>query len=475
MTQWKMWINGTFCEATHGKRMDVWDPATEDVIGSIPLGNATDVDKAVEAATEALHGAWGQWKPKERGRILVRTALAIEANLAELALLESRDSGKPLPLARKEIMSTARYFEYYGGAADKIQGDTIPLGPDYIDFTLREPMGVTAHVIPWNMPLNMVGRSVAPALATGNTAIIKPSEFTSLTSLKLAEIFAELGLPAGVYNVVTGTGPEAGEPLCTHPRIDAITFTGSVPTGRKIMRMAAEHIKPVVLELGGKSPLMVFEDADLDLAAAEAVKAIYANSGQICSAGSRLLVDARIQESLVNRIVEKAGSLKVGPGVESPDMGPVVSKVHHQRVMDYIRSGKEEGARLRTGGSNPLEKGYFIEPTVFDRVQPQMRIAQEEIFGPVLSVITFEEEAEALAIANDVPYGLVAGMFTNDINRAMRLAKSLRAGQIYVNEYFAGGEETPFGGQKQSGFGREKGLEALAFYTQVKNVAIRIR
>ena len=474
--EYKQYINGEWT-AVSTDTFPTLNPATEEVIAWVARGTAVEIDQAVAAARAAFEGVWWQTKPKERARLLFDVARAIEAQADSLAELETLDSGKPLPLSKKEVLSTARYFEFYAGAADKFYGDSIPLGPDYIDFTLREPMGVTAHIVPWNMPLNMIGRSVAPALAMGNTAVVKPAEQTPLTALKLAEIMADVGLPAGVYNVVTGYGAEAGAALSEHPDIDSITFTGSVPTGRRIMEAAAKHIKPVVLELGGKSPHIVFADADLETAVAEASKGIFANCGQICSAGSRLVIDGRIKEAFLAKLIQRAQQIQVGPGLQSPDMGPLVSQEQYERVLNYIQVGQQEGADLLTGGSRPdhLERGYFVAPTLFDNVSPSATIAQEEIFGPVLSVLTFHDEEEALHIANDVQYGLVAGIFTNDINRALRLATRIRAGQIYINEYFAGGEETPFGGYKKSGFGREKGLDALYNYTQVKNIAIRLR
>lgn len=474
---YKLFIGGEWVQSDSGEVFETVDPATEEVIATVPRGNAMDISAAVGAARAAVEGPWREMKPKERARLLYDLARAIERSSEELAQMETLDSGKPIQTSRKEVFSTARYFEFYAGAADKIHGTQIPLGPDYVDFTIREPLGVTAHIVPWNMPLNMIGRSVAPALAAGNTAVVKPAEQTPLTALKLADLTVELGFPAGVYNVVTGYGDEAGAALTSHPDIDSITFTGSVETGRLVMQAAAEHIKPVVLELGGKSPHIIFADADLDTAVAEAAKGIYSNTGQICSAGSRLVIDSRIKEPFLQRLVAHSERMKVGPGMDSPDMGPLVSDEQYERVLGYINIGREEGARVVTGGGRPsrFDRGYFVAPTVFDDVRPTMRIAQEEIFGPVLSVLTFSDEEEALQIANDVKYGLVAGIFTSDINRAMRLATKIKAGQIYINEYYAGGEETPFGGYKQSGFGREKGLEALNNYTQVKNVAIRIR
>jgi len=458
------------------ERFAVLDPSTEEVIAWAARGDARDVDRAIQAARRALP-SWRDAPPKERAALLFALANALRERADDFAYWEARNSGKPLQRARREVLSTARYFEFYAGAADKFYGDTIPLGGQYVDFTLREPLGVTAHIVPWNFPLNMIGRSVAPALAMGNTAVVKPAEQTPITAFQLAGLMRDLGFPPGVCNVVSGYGEEAGAPLSRHPGVDGITFTGSVEVGRLIMRAAAEHIRPVVLELGGKSPIIVFDDADPEHAAAETVKAVYSNTGQVCSAGSRLLVQRGIKEAVLEALVERSRQVRVGPALENPDMGPLVSDEQYARVQGYVETGKQEGARLVLGGGRPPERarGFFFSPTIFDDVSPHMRIAQEEIFGPVLSVIQFESETEALEIANGVRYGLVAGVLTRDIGRALRMARGLQAGQVFINEYFAGGEETPFGGYKQSGFGREKGWEALYNYTQVKNVAIRIR
>lgn len=477
MKHLKHYINGEFVDSYSGATFENVDPSTEEVISTVARGTAQEVDDAVLAARRAFEGSWAKFKPKERARLLFDLARAIEARADEFAKWEAMDSGKPLARARGEVMSTARYFEFYAGAADKFYGHSIPLGRDYLDFTLREPMGVTAHIVPWNFPMNMIGRSVAPALAMGNTAVLKPAEQTPVTATMLAELMHELGFPAGVYNVVQGFGEEAGAPLSQHQDIDCLTFTGSVEVGRLIMRAAAVHIKPVVLELGGKSPHIVFGDTNLDTAVVEVAKGIFGNTGQVCSAGSRLIVEASVREQMVEKLAAHTNKMTVGPALDNPAMGPLVSREQYDRVCSYIGIGQGEGARVAAGGGRPagLEKGFFIAPTIFDGVQPEMRIAQEEIFGPVLTVLSFEDDEEALAIANDSPYGLVAGIMTNDINRAMRLARDIKAGQIFINEYFAGGEETPFGGYKQSGFGREKGIDALYNYTQVKNIAIRIR
>lgn len=475
--EYKQYIGGEWVESASGSMLATVNPATEEILAYVPRGNSVDVEAAVAAARQAYNGAWSDFAPKERASLLFHVSRLLRERLDDFAELETLDQGKPLQLARKEVLSTARFFEFYAGAADKFYGETIPLGPQYLDFTLREPLGVTAHIVPWNMPLNMIGRSVAPALALGNTAVVKPAEQTPLTALKLAELFDELGFPPGVLNIVTGYGQEAGAPLSAHPDIDGLTFTGSVQTGQQIMQAASKHIKPVVLELGGKSPHIIFADADLDVAVVEAAKGIYTNCGQICSAGSRLLIEEKIKSSFLERFIDYSNGLQIDDGLREPDLGPLNSEEHYNRVLAHVRQGQQEGASLAYGGVRPgnLSRGYFLTPTIFDNVEPAMSIAQEEIFGPVITVTSFQDEEEALAIGNGVSYGLVAGIFTNDINRALRLAKGLHAGQIYINEYYAGGEETPFGGVKQSGFGREKGLEALRSYSQVKNVAIRLR
>jgi aldehyde dehydrogenase (NAD+) len=471
-----LFIDGQEVASVAAGTFEAVDPSTEETVARVALGTAHDVDRAVDAARLAMRGAWHRMPPKERGQLLYELGALVERELEDLARLETLDTGKPLSRSRREMRSTVRYFRYYAGAADKIHGEQIPLGPDYIDFTVREPIGVTAHIVPWNAPLNMVARSVAPALAAGCTAVVKPALETPLTALRLGELCNRVGLPAGVYNVVPGPGPEVGGHLVRHAGIGSITFTGSVDTGREVMRAAAEHVRPVVLELGGKSPAVVLPDADLDLAADEIAKGIYSNTGQFCNASSRVIADRRIRSDLVDRLAERSGRIRVGPGVDDPDMGPLISGRQLDRVLTYIHGGLTEGARLVTGGGRVpgLTRGFFVSPTVLDDVSPAARLAQEEVFGPVLTIHPVDDAGEAVDLANNVAYGLAAGIFTRDLDHALRLATQIEAGQIYVNEYFAGGEETPFGGFKQSGFGREKGLEALRNYTQVKNVAIRM-
>jgi aldehyde dehydrogenase (NAD+) len=470
----QLFISGEWTPARSGQTFEAIDPSTEEVLAGVARGDARDVDDAVRAAWEAF-GQWRRVTPAKRGRLLYGVARELEARVDEFAELETLDTGKPLGHARGEISGCVAYLDYYAGAADKIHGETVPLGPDYLNYTVREPLGVTAHIVPWNMPLSMVCRSLAPALAAGNTAVVKPAEQTPLTALLFAEVFLKLGFPPGVYNVVPGFGHEAGKALSEHPGIDSITFTGSVETGRNILRAAAEHVKPVVLELGGKSPQVIFADTDLDLAAGEVAKGIYSNTGQYCDAGSRLVVEEEAREPLLDRLLEHSRRIKVGRGMDDPDMGPLVSAEHLERVLGYIDTGQREGANMLIGGrAEELKRGYFVSPTVFDEVESKMRIAQEEIFGPVLSVLSFSGDDEAATIANDSDYGLAAGIFTRDIDRALRFADEIQAGYVMINEYFTGGMGSPFGGYKQSGIGREKGLVALDNYTQIKNVVVKV-
>ena len=472
----QLFIANEWTPARNGQTFEAINPSTEEILTQVARGGPEDIDDAVAAAREAFEGPWRRVKPEERGRLLYRVARELEARINEFAELETLDTGKPLAHAHGEISGCVRYLDYYAGAADKIHGETIPLGSDYLNYTVREPLGVTAHIVPWNMPLSMVCRSLAPALAAGNTAVIKPAEQTPLTALKFAEIFLDLHFPPGVYNVVPGFGEEAGKALGEHPGIGSITFTGSVETGRNILHSAAEHVKPVVLELGGKSPQIIFADTDLDLAASEVAKGIYSNTGQYCDAGSRLLVDEGVREPLLEKIIQHSRQIELGEGMNNPDMGPLVSAEHLERVLGYIDIGRQEGANMLIGGrAEEFERGYFVSPTVFDEVESKMRIAQEEIFGPVLSVLPFSGDEEAARIANDSSYGLAAGIFTQNIDRAMRFAREVQAGYVMINEYFTGGMGSPFGGYKQSGIGREKGLVALDNYTQIKNVVLRIR
>jgi len=470
---YELYIGGEWMPASDGGRFETVDPATEESITEVAEATAEDVDRAVAAAREAFP-AWRDTDPDERGRIVHRIGELVREHREELAALESLDQGKPLSQAKSDMDGAARYFEYYAGAADKLEGTSVPVGADGIDFTLREPYGVSAQITPWNFPGNLFARGVAPALVAGNTTVVKPAEQTPLSSLRLAELCAEAGVPEGVVNVVTGFGDPTGAALSSHEGVDTITFTGSVPTGQVIMKQAADNVTPVTLELGGKNPAVVFPDADLDETARWIDRAIFTNAGQICSAADRVVVHESVHDELVDRLVSRAEAYELGRGSEDPDIGPVVSDEQFEKITGYVEVGREEGATLAAGGGTPDGDGYFVEPTIFTDVDNGMRIAQEEIFGPVLSVIPFETEAEALEIANDVDYGLVAGIFTSDVTRAHQFARRLEAGNVYVNQWFGDTNQTPFGGYKQSGIGREKGLEALDSYLQTKNVAINL-
>lgn len=474
----RMYVDGQWVASVSGQTIDTINPATAEKLAEVPRGGSEDVDRAVKAARAAFESAaWREILPAERGRMLNKMAALIRGQKDELARLETLDTGKPLTQAQVDVEVAARYCEYYAGVADKILGETIPVRHDVLDYTIREPLGVTAHIVPWNYPIQIAARSLAPALAAGNTAVIKPAEDTPLTALRLAAICEEAGFANGVVNVVTGYGSEAGAALASHPDIDHITFTGSVATGSSVMKAAAENIKPVTLELGGKSPNIVFADADLDDAAQWVVRSITQNAGQTCSAGSRLLVERSIHEQFVAKVAEGMRRLRVGPGLENADVGPIISEKQLARIESYLAIAQEEGAAVPVGGKRCLEagSGYFFEPTVLDRISLNSRLAHEEIFGPVLVVLPFDTIEEALAIANGTEYGLVTGVWTSNIHKAHWLAARVKSGQVFVNNYGAGGGvEMTFGGYRKSGFGREKGLEALKYYTQVKNIAIKV-
>jgi acyl-CoA reductase-like NAD-dependent aldehyde dehydrogenase len=472
-------IDGQRVDASDAGTFEVCDPSSGGPLATVSKATKTDVDRAVQAAQAALESkAWGGAPPAERGRIMIRIAQTLRDRAEDLATLESRDNGKPLRQARADVQIAARYFEFFAGIADKIMGNTIPLGPGFLDYTVREPIGVSAQIIPWNYPIQIGARGIAPAIAAGCTVVLKPAEEAPMTAMRLGEIALECGLPPGVVNVLPGTGPEAGAALASHPDIDQLTFTGSVPVGIAVAKMAADNIVPVVMELGGKSPNIVFADADLDLAVTGVANAIFQNAGQTCSAGSRLLVQKNVHDELVARLSERAASMRVGPGISDPDMGPIISKKQLDMIEGYVKIGRSEGAEVAAGGRRPsdpsLGGGFFFEPTLLDRVSAEMRVAQEEIFGPVLAIITFDDVEDAIAIANRSQYGLVAGVWTRDLNKAMAVASRIKSGQVYINTYGAGGGvELPFGGYKKSGYGREKGLESLASYTQLKNVCVK--
>jgi len=471
-------IDGGYMTPAHGRTLESFDPGRGEAFARFTAGTAEDVDHAVQSSKTAFESIWRDTAPAERSRILQKASQLILQNLDLLAVTESLDSGKPLQEALGDVRGAARTFEYYAGACDKLQGDSFPLGPNYVGYAIHEPVGVTAHIIPWNFPISTAARGFAPALAAGCTVVAKPAEQTPFTALLLAKILSEAGLPDGVCNVVTGTGAETGAPLTAHPLVDHITFTGSVETGKRVMKTAADEITRVVLELGGKSPVVVLGDCDREQALAGVLGAIYENAGQICSAGSRLVIEKTIHQEFVAELVKRTKALKLGHGLDRPDVGPVNSSEHLAKVAGFVERARVRGANILTGGAVAQDpstgKGWFYEPTIVDAVSPQDELAREEIFGPVLTVQVADDADHALALANDCQYGLVAGIYTSNFATAHRLARGIDAGQIYINEYFAGGIEVPFGGNKKSGFGREKGLEGLKSYCKTKSIAARI-
>jgi acyl-CoA reductase-like NAD-dependent aldehyde dehydrogenase len=473
--QKKLLINNEWRPSASGGIMEVINPATEEVVASVASADTADVDAAVSAARAALNGPWGQLSARERGRLVSKFASRLLERVDEVARLETLHNGKPISESRHiEIPAAAECFEYFAGWADKVMGETIPVKGNYLTYTLREPIGVVAAIVPWNFPLLLAAWKVAPALACGNTVILKPASQTPLTAIALGEIAVEVGLPPGVLNVITGPGSKVGQAIVEHPGIDKIAFTGDTSTGKSIMRSAAETLKKITLELGGKSPNIVLADADLEAAIRGVTIGIFYGKGEVCAAGSRLLVDRSIKSEFIDKLAARVKKMTIGDPMDPrTKFGAVSSKKQLETVLRYIESGKKEGATLVAGGQRAdigTGKGYFVQPTVFADVQPEMTISREEIFGPVLASIEYADLDEAIAKANDTQYGLAAGIWTRDIKKAHYVARKLQAGTVWINTYNIYDAAAPFGGYKQSGFGREMSAHALEHYTQVKSV-----
>jgi phenylacetaldehyde dehydrogenase len=473
----KLLINGKWVEAASGKTFPTYNPATGEVLANVAAGDKEDIDRAVKAARAAFEtGKWARISPSERGKLLWRLADLLEKHAEEFAQLESLDNGKPLKIARVADLPLAiDHFRYYAGWATKIEGNTLPMGlakqGSFHSYTLREPVGVVGQIIPWNFPLLMAAWKLAPALTTGCTVILKPAEQTPLTALRLGELIMEAGFPEGVVNIVPGYGETAGAALAAHPDVDKIAFTGSTEVGKLIVHAATGNLKKVSLELGGKSPNIVLEDADIDAAIPGAASAIFFNQGQTCCAGSRLFVDKKIFDKVVDGVAQVASKIRVREGFDpDSDMGPLVSEEQFNKVCGYLESGKKEGAKAVTGGGREGNRGYFVQPTVLVNTTDTMKVVQEEIFGPVLTAIPFSDINEIAAKANNTEYGLAAGIWSRDIKKAHALAAKLRAGTVWVNCYNVFDAAMPFGGYKQSGWGREMGHEVLKNYTEVKSV-----
>jgi aldehyde dehydrogenase (NAD+) len=470
-------IDGRFAPAASGATLPMIDPSEGLPFAAIARGSAADIDAAVTAAQRAFEGAWGRLAPVEKGRALARIARTIADHAEELALIEARDCGKPLKQARADVVACARYFEFYAGACDKLHGETLPYPEGYTVLTWREPHGVTGHIVPWNYPLQIFGRSVGASLAAGNACVVKPAEDACLSLLRLAELATAAGLPDGALNLVTGLGAEAGAALAAHPGIRHMSFTGSPPTGAGVAKACAERHCPVTLELGGKSPQIVFADADLDAALPAIVNAIVQNAGQTCSAGSRLLVEASVYEVLLTRLGERFAALTTGPALADLDCGPLIRASQRDRVRSFLDDAARDGIAQVAQGRVVAEApsgGYYVPPTLLRDVPIGHRLTCDEVFGPVLAAMPFADEAEAIRLANATDYGLVAGVWTRDGARQLRLARAVQSGQVFVNNYGAGGGvELPFGGVKHSGHGREKGFEALFGFTSLKTVVLR--
>ncbi len=474
----KLFINNEWVNSISGKRFDVVNPATEMKLTDVAEGDKADIDVAVRAARRAFEtGPWKTMSARDRGRILMKTAQLLDKHREEIAELETLNNGKPIGETRNaDLPLSIQCLEYYAGMADKIHGDTIPVDGNFFNYTVREPVGVVGQIIPWNFPLLMAAWKLGPALATGCTVVMKPAEQTPLSALRLAELFQEAGLPPGVLNIVPGFGPTAGAALARHMDVDKVAFTGSTEVGKLVMEMAAQsNIKRVSLELGGKAPNIVFADSDMDAAVSGILRGIFFNQGEVCCAGSRLFVEEKIHDELLSKLKTATEKLIVGDPLDpKTQMGAQVSEEQYKKILGFIESGKTQGATVVTGGAPASQKGYFIKPTVFSGVKDDMKIAQEEIFGPVVCALPFKDVNDLVKRANNTVYGLSAGIWTRDIGKAHRLAKDIKAGTVWVNCYNCFDAASPFGGFKQSGFGRELGKYALELYTQVKSVWVAL-
>lgn len=474
----KFFVNGKWTTGSSTETFELRNPATGEIIGSLPRATKEDVRDAIEVARKAFEAsAWRDMEQTKRGKLLMQTATLLRENFGELSKLETLNQGKPIRESKADVAWTVRAFEYWAGAADKIEGETIPVTPNRLTYTIREPLGVTAHIIPWNYPLSLAARSLAPALAAGNTVVAKPAELTPLSLLKIAEYAQKAGFPDGVLNVITGSGAVAGRELVSNPSVDGITFTGSTETGRQIMEAAAKNVTPVLLELGGKNPNIVFPDANFEKAVQMAKYAIFTNAGQMCWAGSRLLLHQEIYDKFLTELKLQTERLKIGPGLdEKTELGPLVSREQRESVLNYIKSGQEDGARLVTGGTIPeeptLRNGFFLKPAIFTDATADMKIGCEEIFGPVLTIFKFSTVEEAIQLANQTQFGLYAGVWTNNLKTSQLLVSKLEAGVVAVNDYLVAYPQTPFGGYKDSGIGYENGLQAINHYTRTKSVTV---
>lgn len=480
LQKFKMLVAGEWKDSSNGLASTIIDPSNGQVIAEVPKATKQDARAAVDAAKIALHSPeWRDMDSAKRGRILTKLTGLVRENSDELARLETANEGKTLRESKGDVAWAARAFEYFAGLADKIEGETIPVPPKRLDYTLKEPLGVTVHVVPWNYPIALAARSLAPALAAGNTVVMKPSETTPLTAIKLGELAVKAGVPKGVVNVVTGSGSEVGAHLVSDKDVDGIIFTGSDETGKQVMEAAARNVTHVLMELGGKNPHIVFQDADVPRAIKAVKDGIFTNAGQMCWAGSRAFIHESVYEGFVRELVDKTSAIKMGPGIEeSTEMGPVVSKSRQEIVLGFVKDGIDEGAKLLHGGKKPhdsrLDKGSFVEPTIFENVNGEMRIGRDEIFGPVLSVTKFKTTDEVVAMANETDYGLYGGIWTNNLKTAHDVASRLEIGAVAINEYLVTFPQTPFGGYKDSGIGHENGIRALEQYTRTKNVSINL-